>query len=195
MRKLGSALLIVMCGVSVATTSSAWAIDRCRDQVLSLKQAEQRVTKMEKKIDSAENRVDGAINKKASAKERGETLIANAELQATNARAISAAVTTQCATNVLIGLIFRKPGSVSINGRQFSCAAGSVRNLITRITQAEALEDRAERKAAALLDRAQKYLERMVERLEDYQKQLPPLVATRDQEKADLAQCRADNPA
>lgn len=194
MRKLGKALVLVMCGVAISATSPAWAIDRCRDDVSALKLAEKRVAAVEKKIDSAKFRVDSATDKLANANERGNSLIANAELQATNARATSAAVSAQCAIRVVVGLLTRNPERITYGGREYSCAGGAVRALITKLSLAEALVDRSKRKAAGLVARAQQFLDRMEARLQDYEDQLPPLVAARDQEKADLARCRAANP-
>jgi hypothetical protein len=194
MTKLGQALATIMCGLSVSFVAPAWAVDACRREASDLRLSQKRLDKIDQQIDKAKNRVDGAESKKGIAIQTGRTLIANAELQSDVAKATSAAVSASCAATVLIGLLTRNPERVTYGGRQYSCAARSLASLITKITLANALVNRAKARAEALKDRAQKYLDRMEARLVDYQQDRPAILAERDEDKAKLDACRVANP-
>jgi hypothetical protein len=162
---------------------------------LDLKASQRRLDIIDTQVDRAKNRVDSAITKLSFAEQNGTTLIANAELQANNAAALSAAITAQCAANVVIGLITRRPDRVTYGGRQYSCAARSLASLIRGITLAKSLVTRAKTRAKALKDRAQNMVDRMKERQKDYEDQRVPRLAARDKDKAAVEACRLANPA
>jgi hypothetical protein len=181
--------------MSMVTISPAWGADVCRRQELDLKTSQRKLDIINAQIDRAKTRVDGAKVKQGYAEQNGRTLVANAKLQANNARALSAAVTAGCAANVLIGFVTRNPARVTYGGRQYACAQRSIQSLIRGITLAESLISRAETRAAAMKDRADGFVARMEERQKDYENQRVPLLEARDKDAAARNACRQANPA